>query len=96
MKEVVLHEQSLLDIAIQTAGSPEAAYELALVNNLSLTDELKPGQELERVAAINADIENYYTNKNLKPATGFTQEDNIFIEDGGISIWAINVDFVVQ
>ena len=46
--------------------------------------------------ARNKDILAYYTAKNIQPATAFTKEDKQVLERlEGISIWAINLDFVV-
>lgn len=67
-----LNEQSVLDIAVQIAGTPEAAYELAKQNRLSITDNLEPGQEIEAVTSElvqDKNIATYYAQKGLKPAT---------------------------
>ena len=45
----------------------------------------------------NKDILNYYTAKSIQPATAFTKADEqVFERLEGISIWAINLDFVVS
>ena len=64
-----LSQQSMLDIAIQTSGSAEATFALALANDLSITDDLSAGQELQTVAVVDRDIFGYYRNKALTPAT---------------------------
>ena len=38
MQVVVLHNQSLLDLALQHTGTIESIFELAMLNNLSITD----------------------------------------------------------
>ncbi|MGP1479310.1 MAG: hypothetical protein ACTTJI_06455 [Capnocytophaga sp.] len=93
-----LHNQSLLDLALQHTGSIEAVFELATVNTLSITDDVQAGKTLVLPAEAfsNKDILAYYTAKNLQPATAFSKEDEqVFERLEGISIWAINLDFVV-
>ncbi len=76
MKVTVLDRQSIFDMAVQVMGSAEAAFVLARDNNLSLTDELQAGQELEWFSIDNRQIETYYKNRNLHPATALTKEDS--------------------
>ena len=47
MQKQVLHNQSLLDIAIQNNGTLTSAFELALENGLSITEELTPGDNIK-------------------------------------------------
>ncbi len=71
MATVRVHDgQSLFDVAIQTCGSIEAAFDIATLNGRSLTDILPPGLELAVPEAVNKDIANYYANRNITPATG--------------------------
>lgn len=42
----VIPNQSILDIAVQESGSVLAAFDWAVNNALSLTDDLIPGQQL--------------------------------------------------
>lgn len=74
MKATVLQGQSLLDIAVQTCGSVEAAFDLAVANNLDIDDKLIAGQELDAVSTTDTQIVNYYKNRNIKPATSATGE----------------------
>lgn len=99
MKVIVLHNQSLFDMALQHSGSIESIFEIILANNLSLTDEVKAGQTLimPNVISKDNDILSYYTAKKIQPATAFTAEDKQVLErQEGISIWAINLDFAVS
>lgn len=68
-----LNGQSLIDLAIQTAGSAEAAYDLVVANGFSVTDEIAPGTELKEVDILNKNVSGYFTHKNLKPATAATK-----------------------
>jgi hypothetical protein len=91
----VLSQQSLLDVAIQQAGTAEAAVLLALANGLSVTDELDAGQELTTVAAIDRDIFNYYANNQLKPATAVVAAAAGGLDEG-VEFWYVEYDFVVS
>ena len=48
MEVKVKDRQSLLDMAVQTAGSMEAAFGLSAANGVSLTDTLADGRSEER------------------------------------------------
>lgn len=97
MEITVLHNQSLLDLALQHTGTIESVFELAEANALNITDDVQAGKILALPEAFtNKDILAYYTAKNLQPATAFTKEDEqVFERQEGISIWAINLDFIV-
>ena len=45
-KLFVLYHQNLFDISIQEFGNIEALFDIAMVNGLSITDDLVAGQEL--------------------------------------------------
>ena len=94
----VLHNQSLLDLALQHTGTMESVFEFAEANTINITDDVQAGKTLvlPAEAFTNKDILGYYTAKNLQPATAFSKEDEqVFERLEGISIWAINLDFVV-
>jgi hypothetical protein len=69
----VLNNQSLLDIAIQELGSADAAFDIALINNINITDDLQTGQILQIPQTANdyvrRQIVNYYKINEIKPAT---------------------------
>jgi hypothetical protein len=91
----VLQGQSIFDIAIQELGSAEGAFDLAVLNGISITDELTPGQELALPTVVNKQIASYYANKGLKPATALTLT-NMPAALGGIDYWAIETAFMVS
>lgn len=90
--------QNLFDLAIQHCGSLEAAFDLAIANDLSLTDDLQAGQELDLPAVQNAQVVQYYSVNRLQPATGITQDElNELLNTGeGIEFWAIEYEFAVS
>ena len=94
-----LHNQSLLDLALQHTGTIESVFELAKDNALNITDDVQAGTHLYlgEGLGVRNEILNYYTAKNLQPATAFSKEDEqVFERLEGISIWAINLDFIVS
>lgn len=74
----VLEGQSLLDIALQTAGSVEAAIEMATVNTVSVSDDLSVSEPMRPVVAQNKSIASYYAARRIKPATAVTDKGQIF------------------
>lgn len=84
----LLPNQNILDIAIQEKGTIEACVAIAFANGKSITEDLVPGQELKLPAdaPANTDIQKYYSQNHLKPATANidTALDTI-IEDGEIA-----------
>jgi hypothetical protein len=97
MEIIVLHNQSLLDIAIQHTGSVFNAFEIAVANNIAISDDLIPGMLLVIPESIkkNNDILNYYASKKIQPATAITvnPEDPIL---EGIGFWRIEKDFKIS
>lgn len=89
---IVLEGQSLLDIATQCCGSAEAAYDISVINGISITDDLTAGQELRTPVAVTSSIARYYTQKGIIPATAITATTD---ENQGIDFWAIEDDFVI-
>ena len=98
MTITVLHNQSLLDLALQHTGTIESIFEFAEANALNITNDVVAGRTLvlPTEAFTNKDILSYYTAKKLQPATAFTKADEeVFKRLEGISIWAINLDFAI-
>ncbi len=96
MEVKVKDRQSLLDMAVQTAGSMEAAFGLAAANGVSLTDTLTDGQVLDTVAAENADTVRRYSVQGIQPATGSSEEEMAALAQEGINFMGIEIDFVVS
>lgn len=92
METKVLDGQSTLDIAIQTGGSVESVFDLAIQNGLSITDSLSPSQMLINPVVSNALVLAYYQLKGLTPATDIGEGE---IEEG-IEFWYIEHDFIVS
>ena len=97
MTTIILHNQSLLDLAIQYTGSVENAFVLALQNGKSLTDDLVAGEQLYlENTKNNKDILSYYQSKKLQPATGVSRTGDSSFQLRGIGYWVISNDFKVS
>jgi hypothetical protein len=73
----VLSGQTIFDISIQSCGGIEAAFDLAMLNGLNPTDDLVPGQELLLPDVVNSDVQQYFQNKNIHPATLLTVQAKV-------------------
>ena len=78
MKTVtVLNNQSLWDISVQEYGTVEAVFELAMANDMGVTDLLTAGQELVLPEVdkkiIKPEVVGYYRRNGLQPVTGETE-----------------------
>ncbi|AVF49361.1 hypothetical protein OZ664_19820 [Elizabethkingia sp. HX WHF] len=94
MAATVLHNQSLLDIAIQATGKAENAILIAVANNISITDDLEPGTELIIPdVPMDLDVIAYYRAKNIQPATAIKTEEINYPE--GINYWEIEKNFKI-
>lgn len=99
MQIKVLHNQTLLDIAIQQYGTAEAAIDLAIENNLSLTESNEVGTPLIANSKENETrlVAEYFQSKNLKPATALLEEINVFVpSELGIGKMRIGSTFKVK
>ncbi|GAA4271624.1 hypothetical protein U6A24_13645 [Aquimarina gracilis] len=92
----IQHNQSLLDIGLQEYGTPEAIFELALQNGLSVTDELSVTQEIElpRIKKIDLQRLSYYKRNNVEPATSYNGDLEIDCE--GIGCMVVGYDFIIS
>lgn len=73
-KAKIGHNQSIIDFAIQHCGAPEMAFDVALANGISITDELVAGDHLLIPLVINQPVVDYMSKNKVKPATGKTIE----------------------
>ena len=92
-KYTVLDRQSIFDIAVQQCGSEEAAFEIALLNNKSVVDDLKIGEELTLPAQTQKITAEHFANNRLTPATALGMEEAGF---EGINYMGIEYDFIVS
>lgn len=98
MQKQVLHNQSLLDIAIQNNGTLTSAFELALENGLSITEELTPGDNIKVPESnlIETTIVSFFQRKGQIIATAFNASDGQdILPKLGIGTMAIESTFIV-
>lgn len=96
MKITVLHNQSLLDLAVMYCGSAVAVFGLALTNGLSVSDDLSAGAQIEIPGVVDQDVADYYKSRGLQPATAITISPDAPEQLEGIGYWILENDFVVQ
>lgn len=96
MKIKPLDRQSVIDIAIQTSGGVEAAFALSVKNDLSISEVIVAGIELESVYAVDKLVLGRYDAQKIKPATEITREDTELVPYGGINFMGIEIDFIVS
>jgi len=99
----VLHNQSLLDVAIQWTGNIVNAFEIAKANNISITEQLSAGTALVIPDSITADFSvlSYYQSKYKKPIEPATEITNLLDDTEtpqleGIGYWIIGDDNIVS
>lgn len=91
---VTIDNQTIFDIALQYCGNADGALETAIMNELSLTDQLQPGQVLTLPDLPgNRAMAQYYSVNAIQPATGLTHTET---PPGGISHMGIKIDFIVS
>ena len=66
---IVKARQTVMDIALQECGSAEAAFEICRLNDISISDTIEPGKELELPAVSNQKVVEYYRVNGIAPAT---------------------------
>lgn len=96
MKIKPLERQSVLDVAIQTSGGVEAAFELSVKNDIAISAEIARDAELDTVAVVDKAVLSRYEARNLRPATELSPEDLEAVPYGGIGFMGIEIDFVVS
>lgn len=88
--------QSLLDIALQTSGGVGAAFDLAAANDVSISEQLEAGVQLETVPVADKMVLERYTARQIRPATELSDEETEAAPYGGIGYMGIEVDFMVR
>ena len=92
----ILHNQSILDIAIQHTGSVFNAFAIATANDMAVSETLIAGTSILIPDNVLNDesILNYYKAKEIQPATSLTDVQSV-IEYKGIGYMIIEDNFKV-
>lgn len=95
-EKVALSGQSLFDMAILLEGSVEAAFDIALENGMSLTDEIPPGRRVKYSgAAVSPQVVRYFEANRLLPATVLSGYVPAAAAEG-VGCWNIEYNFIVS
>jgi hypothetical protein len=85
--------ETIQDIAVKQCGDFSAMFELALLNNISLSEELASGQQLSYETIVDSDIVAELKSRRARTATALPPGTT---DNEGIDYWAIEVDFEVS
>ncbi|AWG24829.1 hypothetical protein [Flavobacterium kingsejongi] len=97
MKTVtVLMQQSFLDLSIQYTGTVYNAFEIARVNNRSITDQMAAGDEIIIPDGLTQSPKalQYFEARKIVPATGLTGREGI-PEPTGIGSMIVDTNFII-
>jgi hypothetical protein len=91
---IVDEGQNLMDIALQYLGDETGLFELALINDFTLSEKIVPGQQILLPDPVNAGAVQYFAERGIVIAT----EQSVAAVDKreGINYWIIGQDFIVQ
>lgn len=90
----VKDKETSLDIAVLNSGSVEGVFELALLNSLSITQDLASGYELIPGSVIDEEALDELHSRRARPASAIDISEGEQLE--GIGYWIIGNDFIVQ
>ena len=92
------NRQNLIDVALEHCGTFEAAMQMALLNDISLTDDLEQGCTLLTPEVEKKRVVTNFQSLRHAPATAITGAEIAEMTDGGegIGFWGIEIDFIVQ
>lgn len=86
--------QTLLDIALQQYGNAEAAMDLAIANDKSISQDISAGESITLPETLqNRRMVKYYDINSIMPATAISPST---IANGGINYMGIEIDFIVS
>jgi hypothetical protein len=92
----VLHNQSLLDLAVQYDGSVLSAFDWAVANGVSITDDLVAGQKVSPPSSSykNSDVANFFAGKGQLIATAISLAE-ILATQVGIGTMSLENNFEI-
>lgn len=98
MTVTVLHNQTLLDIAIQHTGIVKNSFDIAVYNGIAVSEPLIYGMSLTIPDDLEFDIDtvNFYQANNLQPATEIDNNMVTIIPLSGVGYWEIETEFIIE
>jgi hypothetical protein len=91
----VYQGQNFIDKVLESTGSSENAFEMALLNGFSLTDDVVIGQELQSSRVTRKGVVSIFKKDN-RPASAIRTIAGAAIEEEGIGYMAIGNNFIVR
>ncbi len=91
----VISNQNIFDLAIQELGTFEEVLELAILNGISVTDLIEPGQNFLVKGTPKKDIKNFFKNQDLNIATGYNFSEVQLEPALGIGFMVIESNFTI-
>lgn len=88
-----------MDMAIEHCGDATALFDLAVMNNVSGTQEVIPGEELIIPEVVNTAVKNYLDSQKTthqRAMVATNNDANRFQRPSGIGYWVIEQDFIVS
>lgn len=99
MKDKVYQGQNFIDKVLENTGSSENAFEMALLNGVSLTDDVAIGQELQLSSVTRKGMVRIF-NRNNRPASALRNAPPTDLypddENDGIGYMAIENNFIIR
>lgn len=94
MDSIIHQGQSFLDKVIEQTGDVENTFDMALLNNASITDDLVVGAYLKVNTVTKKSVVDFYNEYN-RPATALTNEQQQEVQSLGIGSMIIEQNFRV-
>ena len=85
-----------MDIAVQTSGGVEGGLGPPAANDVSVSEPLEAGAQLESAPVADKMVLERYTARQIRPATELSDEEIEAAPFGGIGYMGIEVDFMVR
>lgn len=92
---IVKQNQSMFDLSAQIFGDIRSVVDLAIQNNVSITQELEPGTEisLPNTVYVNEIVSSFFFNNSYELATSSTKSPTSGL---GIGTMIVESDFIVS
>lgn len=78
----VRDRQSVFDLALRWGGDAEAAFAIAELNDMSVSEQIDPGTEIEVPSVMERRVVEYYERNRIEPATAVDDETAMVSNDG--------------
>jgi len=92
--KIVYQGQSFLDKVLETTGSVENAFEMAILNGVSITDDVEIAQQVVAAKVSNKAVKSIF-NEYSRPATAMKKRPNPPGLGIGIGSMMIGVNFKI-